>query len=330
MSEIIIETHGLTKRYDTVTAVDQLDLSIYRGEVFGLLGPNGAGKTTTTLMLLGLTEPTEGTATIAGHDCTREPLAVKSMVGYLPDNVGFYTDMTGRENLRFTGRLNGLSGDALEARIDGLLRRVGLEDAGDRKTGTYSRGMRQRLGIADVLIKDPRVIIMDEPTLGIDPEGMRDLLALIRRLSTQDQRTILLSSHQLQQVQQICDRVGIFVEGRLIACGPIAQLAQELRGDGGPILEVAATPNDAALKTLLEGLDGLRQLRPMDGGWLVQGEEDLRPVLARLLLERGYDIQRLCQHSDDLDEIYHNYFEKAGASHDLPTDKKRGLLRRRA
>lgn len=330
MSEIIIETHGLTKRYDTVTAVDQLDLSIYRGEVFGLLGPNGAGKTTTTLMLLGLTEPTEGTAAIAGHDCTREPLAVKSMVGYLPDNVGFYTDMTGRENLRFTGRLNGLSGDALEARIDGLLRRVGLEDAGDRKTGTYSRGMRQRLGIADVLIKDPRVIIMDEPTLGIDPEGMRDLLALIRRLSTQDQRTILLSSHQLQQVQQICDRVGIFVEGRLIACGPIAQLAQELRGDGGPILEVAATPNDAALKTLLEGLDGLRQLRPMDGGWLVQGEEDLRPVLARLLLERGYDIQRLCQHSDDLDEIYHNYFEKAGASHDLPTDKKRGLLRRRA
>lgn len=330
MSEIIIETHGLTKRYDTVTAVDQLDLSIYRGEVFGLLGPNGAGKTTTTLMLLGLTEPTEGTAAIAGHDCTREPLAVKSMVGYLPDNVGFYTDMTGRENLRFTGRLNGLSGDALEARIDGLLRRVGLEDAGDRKTGTYSRGMRQRLGIADVLIKDPRVIIMDEPTLGIDPEGMRDLLALIRRLSTQDQRTILLSSHQLQQVQQICDRVGIFVEGRLIACGPIAQLAQELRGDGGPILEVAATPNDAALKTLLEGLDGLRQLRPMDGGWLVQGEEDLRPVLARLLLERGYDIQRLYQHSDDLDEIYHNYFEKAGASHDLTTDKKRGLLRRRA
>ena len=238
--------------------------------------------------------------------------------------------MTGRENLRFTGRLNGLSGDALEARIDGLLRRVGLEDAGDRKTGTYSRGMRQRLGIADVLIKDPRVIIMDEPTLGIDPEGMRDLLTLIRHLSTQDQRTILLSSHQLQQVQQICDQVGIFVEGRLIACGPIAQLAQELRGDGGPILEVAATPNDAALKTLLEGLDGLRQLRPMDGGWLVQGEEDLRPVLARLLLERGYDIQRLCQHSDDLDEIYHNYFEKAGASHDLPTDKKRGLLRRRA
>lgn len=330
MADIIIETHGLTKRYDTVTAVDGLDLSIYRGEVFGLLGPNGAGKTTTTLMLLGLTEPTEGTATINGHDCTREPIAVKRMVGYLPDNVGFYTDMTGRENLRFTGRLNGLSGDALEARIGGLLRRVGLEEAGDRKAGTYSRGMRQRLGIADVLIKDPRVIIMDEPTLGIDPEGMRDLLALIRQLSSEDQRTILISSHQLQQVQQICDRVGIFVEGRLIACGPIEELARELRGDGGPVIEVAATPDDRALQTLLEGLDGLRQLQRIDGGWQVQGETDLRPLLARLLLERGYDIQRLCQRGDDLDEIYHKYFEKAGESHDPSTGKKRGFLQRRA
>lgn len=310
MAEIIIKTQGLTKRYDTVTAVDQLDLSIHRGEVFGLLGPNGAGKTTTTLMLLGLTEPTEGTATIAGHDCTREPIAVKRMVGYLPDNVGFYTDMTGRENLRFTGRLNGLSGDALEARISGLLRRVGLEESGDRKTGTYSRGMRQRLGI--------------------DPEGMRDLLALIRQLSIQDQRTILISSHQLQQVQQICDRVGIFVAGRLIACGPIDQLARELRGDNGPVIEVAATPDDTALRELLEDLDGLRQLQRTNGGWLVQGQNDLRPVLSRLLPERGYTLLRLNQQGDDLDEIYHKYFEKAGESRDDSTGKKRSFLQRRA
>lgn len=330
MAEIIIKTQGLTKRYDTVTAVDQLDLSIHRGEVFGLLGPNGAGKTTTTLMLLGLTEPTEGTATIAGHDCTREPIAVKRMVGYLPDNVGFYTDMTGRENLRFTGRLNGLGGDALEARINGLLRRVGLEESGDRKTGTYSRGMRQRLGIADVLIKDPRVIIMDEPTLGIDPEGMRDLLALIRQLSIQDQRTILISSHQLQQVQQICDRVGIFVAGRLIACGPIDQLARELRDDSGPVIEVAASPDDTALRELLEGLDGLRQLQRTNDGWLVQGQNDLRPVLSRLLPERGYTLLRLNQQGDDLDEIYHKYFEKAGESRDNSTGKKRSFLQRRA
>ena len=167
--ENIIQTSHLTKRYGSKIAVNDLNLSIHKGEVFGLLGPNGAGKTTTILMLLGLT----GTAEIAGCDCTRNPLEVKSMVGYLPDNVGFYGDMTGRQNLRFTGRLNGMHGKELEERIDYLLDRVGMTDAADRKTATYSKGMRQRLGIADVLMKDPQVIIMDEPTLGIDPEGMR-------------------------------------------------------------------------------------------------------------------------------------------------------------
>ena len=226
MGETIIEIQGLTKRYGEVVAVDDLTLSINQGEVFGLLGPNGAGKTTTTLMLLGLTEPSDGTAAIAGFNCTREPLRVKQVVGYLPDNVGFYPDLTGRQNLRFTGNLNGLTGKACEERIDMLLERVGMTYAADRKAGTYSRGMRQRLGIADVLMKDPKVIIMDEPTLGIDPEGMRELIALIRELSTVDGRTILISSHQLHQIQQICDRVGIFVKGKLMACGPIGELGR--------------------------------------------------------------------------------------------------------
>ena len=194
----IIKIQGLTKRYGEVVAVDDLTLSIRQGEVFGLLGPNGAGKTTTTLMLLGLTEPTAGSASISGYNCTREPIRVKGIVGYLPDNVGFYPEMTGRENLRFTGRLNGLSKEDCEERINMLLERVGMTYAADRKAGTYSRGMRQRLGIADVLMKDPQVIIMDEPTLGIDPEGMRELIALIRELSVKDGRTILISSHQLR------------------------------------------------------------------------------------------------------------------------------------
>ena len=201
MSETIIKTEGLSKRYGGITAVDKLFLEIRKGEVFGLLGPNGAGKTTTTLMLLGLTEPSGGRAQICGYDCTRDSLQVKKITGYLPDNVGFYPDMTGRQNLRFTGRLNGLQGEELEKRIDEMLKRVGMTNAADRKTGTYSRGMKQRLGIADVLMKDPQIIIMDEPTLGIDPEGMRELLALIRQLSEEDQRTILISSHQLHQVR---------------------------------------------------------------------------------------------------------------------------------
>ena len=168
--EIAIEMSGLTKQYGEKTAVDHLDLTIFSGEIFGLLGPNGAGKTTTTLMLTGLTEPTEGTALIGGLDCVRDTMRVKKTVGYMPDNVGFYGDMTGRENLKFTAALNGLDEKTAERRIDDLLLRTGLAEAGDKRVGTYSRGMRQRLGVADVLMKDPQVIIMDEPTLGIDPE----------------------------------------------------------------------------------------------------------------------------------------------------------------
>ena len=232
LHEIIIRTNDLVKQYGDVTAVDHLNLEIHKGEVFGLLGPNGAGKTTTTLMLLGLTDPTSGTAEINGLDCTRDALAVKKIVGYLPDNVGFYPDMSGRENLIFSGMMNGLTRKEAEERAVGLLERVGMTYAADRKTGTYSRGMRQRLGIADVLMKDPEIIIMDEPTLGIDPSGMRELTALIRELSVKDGRTILISSHELYQIQEISDRVGIFVKGRMIACGRIGELGQQLQNEG--------------------------------------------------------------------------------------------------
>ena len=158
-NDILIRTENLVKAYGNILAVDHLNLSIHRGEVFGLLGPNGAGKTTTTLMLLGLTDPTEGHAWIAGHDCTRNPLAVKKIAGYLPDNVGFYPDLTGRQNLVFSGMMNGLSREEADNRASSLLERVGIALAADRKTGTYSRGMRQRLGIADVLMKDRKSVV---------------------------------------------------------------------------------------------------------------------------------------------------------------------------
>ncbi|MBC7340011.1 MAG: ABC transporter ATP-binding protein [Firmicutes bacterium] len=219
---VIVTMRGLTKRYGELVAVDHLDLDIYEGEVFGLLGPNGAGKTTTILMLLGLTEPSEGTVRVAGHDPTREPLAVKRLAGYLPDNVGFYEDMTGRENLRYTARLNRLPPAPAEERIAALLDSVGLGGDADRPVREYSRGMRQRLGLADALVKDPRLLILDEPTLGIDPEGVREVLALIVRLAREEKRTVLISSHLLHQIQEICDRVGIFVRGRLVDPGPIS------------------------------------------------------------------------------------------------------------
>ena len=326
----IIRTDRLTKSYGAVTAVRDLSLEIFQGEVFGLLGPNGAGKTTTTLMLLGLTEPTSGTASIAGHDCTREPIAIKRMVGYLPDSVGFYPELTGRENLRFTGRLNGLAPDLCEQRTAELLERVGMADAADRKAGGYSRGMKQRLGIADVLMKDPKVIIMDEPTLGIDPEGMRELIALIRELSIRDGRTILISSHQLYQVQQICDRVGIFVQGSLIACGRIEELGRQLENEGNYTLEILTEPCDQLLLERLAALNGVQSVERDPSGLVrIRSDRDVRKAVTSLTAEQDCALLQMHQKGGDLDEIYQKYFEKAGDTHDQgPDAEKRGAAAR--
>lgn len=310
--EIIIETKGLTKKYGEKTAVDHLDLSILRGEVFGLLGPNGAGKTTTTLMLTGLTEPTEGTAFIGGLDCIRCPMEVKKIVGYMPDNVGFYGDMTGRENLRFTASLNGLPRELAEERIDALLEKTGLAYAGDQRVGTYSRGMRQRLGVADVLMKDPKVIIMDEPTLGIDPEGMRQLLELIRELARKENRTLLISSHQLYQIQQICDRVGLFVDGRLMACGTVEELAEQTREDDRYLTELQVTSGDERLVEILKNVEGVLSVGRQGGRYIVGSRQEMGSALAQAALSSGCTLVSLRPCGNDLDEIYRRYFEKAG------------------
>jgi ABC-2 type transport system ATP-binding protein len=312
-NNIIIKTSKLTKKYGNATVVNKLNLEIPEGEVFGLLGPNGAGKTTTILMLLGLTEPAGGTAEIAGHDCTRDPLSVKKIVGYLPDNVGFYGDMTGRENLRFVGYLNNMKKKETEEKIDLLLSRVGMSDAADKKVGAYSKGMKQRLGIADVLMKDPRVVILDEPTLGIDPEGMRELMELIRDLAVKDHRTVLISSHQLYQVQQVCDRVGIFVKGKLVACGPIEELGRQVSGVSDKMLEFAATPDDAALMDILASIGGISGLHREKEYYLIHSDSDVRSAVIQAAISKGYSPTHLKQRGDDLDEIYRLYFAKGGA-----------------
>lgn len=309
-AEDVIVIDNLTKKYGDFTAVDHLNLRIKKGEVFGLLGPNGAGKTTTTLMLLGLTEPTEGKATIGGLDCVRDSIKIKSCVGYLPDNVGFYGSMTGRENLRFMGKINGLSGDALEERIDQMLKRVNMEEFADNKTSTYSRGMRQRLGIADVLMKDPAIIIMDEPTLGIDPEGVRELMVLIRDLAETDGRTILLSSHQLYQVQRVCDRMGIFVHGNMVACGNLEELGTQINRNDVSTTELSVYPDNIALQKLLEGMEGLISVEKESEMYVLRCAYDLRRKLSKELTEKGYTIMYMRQEGSDLDEIYRTYFEK--------------------
>ena len=321
-NDVIIRTDDLTRAYGTKVAVNHLNLSIRKGEVFGLLGPNGAGKTTTILMLLGLTEPTLGSAQINGLDCTRNSMQVKRITGYLPDNVGFYPDMTGRENLRFTGRLNGLTEKEIDEKIGQLLERVGMTYAADQKTGTYSKGMRQRLGIADVLMKDPQIIIMDEPTLGLDPEGMREFLHLIRQLSVEDGRTVLVSSHQLYQIQQICDRVGIFVSGSLIACGKIEELGKKMAKEGHFVLEVEAEPCDDRFLGFIHGLDGVKEIEKEGKKFIIQSSRDLRKDITGFLGQNNYTLLHLRQKGGDLDEIYRCYFEKAEQEEEKNGSKK--------
>ncbi len=318
--EPAIVTQSLTKKYGDFTAVDNLTFTVQEGEIFGLLGPNGAGKTTTILMLLGLTEPTAGTIRVAGSDPVRDPLAVKAVVGYLPDNVGFYPTLTGRQNLRYTAALNRLKGKEAEERISELLEQVGLTDAADKRAGSYSRGMRQRLAVADALIKRPRILILDEPTIGIDPEGVRDLLALLERLRDEQGMTILLSSHLLHQVQEICDRVGIFVGGRLIAAGPVGELQHELAARGGAEIEVQAVTADGRalqgpeLERLKAALANLRRVQGVDlerdGGLIVHSEADVRVDIIRLLSSQGLLPVHVRLRGLSLDDIYARYFQE--------------------
>jgi len=231
-SQAIIQTTGLTKRYDHQTAVDHLDFQVLEGEIFGFLGPNGAGKTTTLLMLLGLSRPTEGSASVCGLDPERKAMEVKKLVGYLPENVGFYGDMDAVQSLRYIADLNRIPVSEAEDRIHQVLRLVGLAENGVKKVSAFSRGMKQRLGIAEVLLKDPKVMFLDEPTLGLDPDGATRLIGLIHSLNQERKITVLLSSHHLQQVQKISHRVGIMIKGKMVAEGTIDALAREKFGLG--------------------------------------------------------------------------------------------------
>jgi ABC-2 type transport system ATP-binding protein len=232
ISKAVIEAEGLTKIYNGQKAVDQLSFNVTEGEIFGFLGPNGAGKTTTLLMLLGLTEPTSGKVHVLGLDPAREPVKVKRMIGYLQENMGFYGDLNARQMLRFVADLNALPVEVAEERIDSALQTVGLNEEAQKKISAYSRGMRQRLGIAELLIKEPKIAFLDEPTLGLDPDATNRMIDLIEQLCHEKKMTVLLSSHMLHQVQKICHRIGIMIRGKMVSQGPMEQLAKEKLGVG--------------------------------------------------------------------------------------------------
>jgi len=308
--EQIVETKNLTKTYNGFTAVDRLTLTIKEGEIFGFLGPNGAGKTTTLLMLLGLTEPSSGTVQVCGYNPTREPLKVKSIVGYLPEKVGFYEDLTARQNLGYTAELNNLPRREAAERISELLATVGLSQVADQEVSTFSRGMKQRLGIADIWVKEPKLAFLDEATSGIDPEGIDDVLKLIVSMAKKG-ITVVFCSHQLHQVQEICTRVGILAKGHLVAEGEIGRLGRRTIGGGRYRIEAQVAQLNPKLIDSIKRVKEVLEVQASGNSLLISCGKDLRGQIAKTIVDSGSLLLGMKIEEYSLERIYKKYSKEA-------------------
>ncbi len=305
-ADAVIEARDLTKIYGSTPAVDHISFSVGRGEIFGLLGPNGAGKTTTILMMLGLTEISEGEVRVLGFNPTREPLSVKRRVGYLPDMVGFYDGLTAADNLRYTARLIGFRSNEREKRIADALERVGLPEFADKRVGTFSRGMRQRLGLAEILMKGAQIAILDEPTSGLDPHATSELLGIIRNFKSEGV-SVLLSSHLLERVQSVCDRVALFSSGRIALIGSVADLGREVLG-GGYVVDIEADGVGLAERlALIPGVSGVEKTGI--GKLRLHADRDVRPEAAAEVVAMQGRLKFLGVQEPSLEAIYTRYFE---------------------
>jgi ABC-type multidrug transport system ATPase subunit len=287
----IVETHSLTKRYGSgVLAVNSVDMSVRRGEVYGFLGPNGAGKTTTLRMLVGLIRPTKGTATVAGY--TPGSPAGLARIGALIESPGFYPYLSGRENLMVVADMASVG----KKRVDEVLDMVELASRAGRKFGTYSTGMKQRLGVAGALLKDPDLLILDEPTSGLDPQGMAEMRKLIKDIGQGD-RTVLLSSHLLGEVEAICDRVGVISNGRLVTQSTV----QDLLGEEGVL--VRAQPADAA-QEMLTRMFGPEAVSRRDGAIYLKTDPGKSVEINRQLMAAGIGVSELRPFERSLEEVF--------------------------
>ena len=308
MNTPVIAARDLTKRYGKATVVDGIDFEVAKGEVFGLLGPNGAGKTTTILMMLGLTEVSAGEIRVLDHDPVREPLAVKRRVGYLPDQVGFYDNLTAVENLVYTARLMRIPVREREDRIAAALARVGLSDVANRRVATFSRGMRQRLGLAEIVMKQAEIAILDEPTSGLDPTATVEFLELIEALKREGV-TVLLSSHLLDQVQRVCDRVALFQAGHIVLMGSVPELARQVLGAGFVVeVEADATTDLEARLGAVPGVSEVVRVGP--DRYRLTADRDVRPEAARAVVAANGALRRLSVDDPSLQAIYTRFFQK--------------------
>lgn len=305
MNAPVIEVKGLTKRDRGRTVVDGVDLAVIEGEILGLFGPAGSGKTVILLMLLGLANADGGSARVLGLDPQSQPLQVRRSVGYLPEAVGFCDNLSARENLRHTARLGGLSGTEVEERIDRALHRVSLSDVGDRRVSTFSHGMRQRLGLAELIMRDVRILVLDEPTSGLDPRSTAEMLHLIRSLAVSGM-TVLVASRLLDTVQPICSRVALLSNGKIGFTGRVAEL-RHLVSDGGFRVDVEAEGIDAG--TIALDVDGVFAADAAGAGrWRVTANRDPRPELARRIVAGGGELRGMSLRNMSLADAYSRYF----------------------
>lgn len=303
----MIDVHSLTKRFGRHTAVDGISFSVDRGEIVGFLGPNGAGKTTTLRMLTGFLPPTSGAATIAGFDVSRQSLKTREQIGYMPENVPLYEEMRTREYLKFRGKLKGLSGSRLRERLGHVIERCGLESVKKKMIRTLSKGYRQRVGLADALIADPALLILDEPTNGLDPNQIRQIRNLIKDLG--EERTVLVSTHILSEVEMTCNKVVIIDGGKVRASDSPANLVSTMRAAGRVTVEWQADPAKSA-----EALADLKHVKkiieePSEDGWirfsvLVDSGTDARARIGQLATTNNWPIRTLHRHTATLEDVF--------------------------
>ena len=306
----IIIAKDLSKKYNEHLVVDNLNLAIKKGEIFGLLGPNGAGKSTVILMALGLTEPSSGSINVGGFNSTRQPLEVKRITGYLPEKIGFYEDMTAKGNLAYTAELNNIPYREIPKKIDEVLEIVSLTKNKNQLVKTLSKGMKQRLGIADVLIKDPQLVFFDEPTEGLDLKVANHILQTILDLNKQKNITFLLSSHQLNLMQKVCPRVGILSGGKLIGEGTVENLGRNLFGGGKYRIELELEKVTDVLIEKLKKLDKVVNVNKVDNQLQIICDKDIRQDISRLIAAEDILMTRIDMKQDALEEIYLKYFKE--------------------
>jgi len=303
----MIQVEHLSKRFGTATAIDDVNFEVRKGEILGFLGPNGAGKTTTMRILAGFFPPTAGRAMVAGFDVFERPLEAKRRVGYMPEHPPLYTEMTVNEFLRFVARIKGLPGDRIEERLGRVTEQCGLEGTGERLIKHLSKGYKQRVGLAQALIHEPEILILDEPTVGLDPKQIIEVRDLIRGLG--GDHTVILSTHILPEVSMTCERVVIINRGHIVAVDTPGNLTNQLQGGERIELELRGPVDSlSALLTPIPHVKGIVVGAPHEGHHSVaietDGTQDIRHVIARTVVESGFELYQLKTQSMSLEEVF--------------------------